>query len=391
MIYNGFSPELELAHRQNTDYTFGAASKKCIALIPPEERIKYLPDGQTQAGRQDTSDCATRNGCIEILETKFNYLYQNNKLSPENKKWLEDAGYIVDGKVTFSDRFIAIKSGTTREGNSLKAPLDAAHRYGLIPKPMFPLESWMMWEDYMDASKITKEMDDLGAESLRRFNINYDRVSLQDFDTVLKEDMLSVGVHAWDSPVNGVYQKSDGPFNHGIDLILLKYTARDSYQDVYDGDYVKSLSPDFVFFPDGYRLYLSEITQEIRDIQMTVFEILQKYGLLSIFAAWLEAFTRGSFGGAVRSPLWRDLRNEFLRENPECAVCDTKGTLLNGLEAHHVTPYSVDPSKELDKSNLRTLCRRCHLIFGHVFSFRSFNQHLDEDIRIWRDKIKARP
>lgn len=50
---------------------------------------------------------------------------------------------------------------------------------------------------------------------------------------------------------------------------------------------------------------------------------------------------------------------------------------VKSLQAHHVIPVSVDASKALDPSNLRTLCARCHLTVGHLNNFRSYNKGLD--------------
>src|ERR1041385_1135902 len=121
MKNHGFNVELERQHQSDDDWIFGADSAPCIALIPEAEREQYLPQGELQNIGSEKYDCASR-GPINILEAKFTYLYQNYKLNKENRKWLEDNGYVQWGRVLFSDRFIAIKSGTTVGGNSLKAP-----------------------------------------------------------------------------------------------------------------------------------------------------------------------------------------------------------------------------------------------------------------------------
>ena len=45
-----------------------------------------------------------------------------------------------------------------------------------------------------------------------------------------------------------------------------------------------------------------------------------------------------------RSSGWRSVRNEHIENNPTCAACGRR----DGLEVHHIVPYHVDPSKELD-------------------------------------------
>lgn len=98
-------------------------------------------------------------------------------------------------------------------------------------------------------------------------------------------------------------------------------------------------------------------------------------------------FFRGIQFGS-RSPKWSGVRNEFLKENPFCAVCESKGSLLNGLEVHHLLPFHLHPELELDKNNLVTLCRDHHLLFGHLMSWKSYNQNAVEDIKEWNSKIK---
>jgi 5-methylcytosine-specific restriction endonuclease McrA len=79
-----------------------------------------------------------------------------------------------------------------------------------------------------------------------------------------------------------------------------------------------------------------------------------------------------------RSSKWDDVRDAFLIANPSCAGC---GTLVK-LEVHHIVPFHVDPSKELNTDNLITLCEdveKCHIRIGHLGSFRKANPNVRED------------
>jgi len=97
--------------------------------------------------------------------------------------------------------------------------------------------------------------------------------------------------------------------------------------------------------------------------------------------------------GAIRSSKWPKMRTEFLKRNPFCAICgqDNKKYLI----PHHKKPFHLYPMLELDFSNLVTLCEspgmNCHITFGHLGSFRSFNNNIEEDINIWKQKIHTRP
>lgn len=250
----GFSWTLETAHQSPDDWQFGALSQPCIASIPEADREKYLPNGELQYSvHADFMDCASR-GPVNILEAKFNYLYQTDKLLPSNRKWLEDKGYVHNGRVLFSDRFIAIRSGTTRQGNSIKAPIDAVHTYGLIPKTMLPSGN-MTFDEYH--SGVTREMEKLGEEFLDRFKINYERVYAVHFDQLYKDDFCVLALHAWPSPIDGVYPKTDLPPNHVvIGFRHPIHTVFDNYLDV-DADFVKRLAPDYKVFETGYRVFIS--------------------------------------------------------------------------------------------------------------------------------------
>lgn len=263
----GLNLELERAHQDGTEWKFGALSQPCLAEIPQEERIPYLPKGEVQfTTRDDMMDCATR-APINILETKFTYLYQTNKLSAINRKWLEDNGYVEDGRAVFSDAFVAINSGTTRQGNSLKAPVDAIRKQGIIPKELLPLLPTMTWEEYHDPKRITQAFRDLGAEFARRFTINYEQVFDLHFADVLYNDTISVAGYAWTKPVNGEYPKSDNPPNHAFMAFKTpKYFIFDNYVDPVDGDFIKKLAPDYRFLEYGYRIFISRENTEAKKV-----------------------------------------------------------------------------------------------------------------------------
>ena len=91
---------------------------------------------------------------------------------------------------------------------------------------------------------------------------------------------------------------------------------------------------------------------------------------------------------ALYTGKWQTTRKKHLEKQSCCQVC---GAIKN-LNVHHIIPVSVDPSKEDDPDNLITLCEdKCHLIFGHLFFFKSHNKNVREDVEIWRKKIQERP
>lgn len=88
-----------------------------------------------------------------------------------------------------------------------------------------------------------------------------------------------------------------------------------------------------------------------------------------------------------RSGCWPTVRKHFL-EGKVCAVCG--GT--KKLESHHKMPFHLDPTKELDTSNLIPLCEgnpkvNCHLVFGHLGDFKGLNPNVVTDAHDWNHKF----
>ncbi len=73
------------------------------------------------------------------------------------------------------------------------------------------------------------------------------------------------------------------------------------------------------------------------------------------------------YEGFPRSPHWRVV--ERANKKGSCEACGR----ARHLEVHHVLPFHLHPRQELEPSNLITLCRRCHLLFGHWDDWQSFN------------------
>lgn len=63
---------------------------------------------------------------------------------------------------------------------------------------------------------------------------------------------------------------------------------------------------------------------------------------------------------------WKNLRNYYIRRNPLCEICLSKGIVKPANEVHHRTPYLRGKTDEerwqllLDEDNLQSLCYECH-------------------------------
>ena len=253
----GLNLKLELEQQSDADWKFGSISED-LAQIPEEERINYLPKDELQKGLEETFACASYSP-LNLLEMKFNYLLRNKKLSFENQMWLNEKGYIENGKVNFSDRYTAVKSGTTEEGNSLIAPLNSIRKDGIIPESLLPKTDDMTFAQFHNKEAITGVMEMLGKDFASRFFINYEKVLSKDYPKALKKDMIGVAGYAWPEPIGGEYPRVEAQPNHAFMLLKTPpYFIYDSYPDTYDGDFIKKLASDYSFLSYGYRLSVNQ-------------------------------------------------------------------------------------------------------------------------------------
>lgn len=93
-------------------------------------------------------------------------------------------------------------------------------------------------------------------------------------------------------------------------------------------------------------------------------------------------------GKKRRSSKWPRARNEHIRLNPTCAVCD--GT--RRTQVHHIRDFSTSPELELEPTNLITLCQKRyhHIFLGHLHNWASINPDVVEDAKCFNRKIRNR-
>lgn len=90
-----------------------------------------------------------------------------------------------------------------------------------------------------------------------------------------------------------------------------------------------------------------------------------------------------------RSSQWSSIRDNHLKQQPCCQVCG--GT--DKLNVHHIQPFHITPSLELDPNNLITLCEslnhgiNCHLWVGHLGNFKKVNPTVVDDSKLWNTKF----
>ena len=97
--------------------------------------------------------------------------------------------------------------------------------------------------------------------------------------------------------------------------------------------------------------------------------------------------------GVARSDKWPAFKKTFAKTHPQiCTVCGSKVK----VELHHIAPFHLNQDKELDPNNVIWLCEsekylNCHLWYGHLGSFKSWNVDVATDAPLWNKKFLNRP
>lgn len=89
----------------------------------------------------------------------------------------------------------------------------------------------------------------------------------------------------------------------------------------------------------------------------------------------------------ARSPKWDGVRRKHLLAQPSCQAC---GNTKN-LSVHHIEPFHLRPDRELDFSNLLTLCEdgpNCHLTFGHLRDWKQYNPQVVSDAALYLSRLR---
>jgi hypothetical protein len=223
-----FNPQGALQPKiKPTDFEFGSMTGITNSLVLfIDGCLDYRPVFELQTGIYfDTYGCVSysmANG-FEIL---FNRLIELGKISESRLNWLKINGYLIDGKVRLSNRWLVVRSGTVPNvGNSGEKVADFARHNGLAP---LTLCDWDLTNRdskvnnltaYYDASTIDKKADEVATEFAKIFDIQYEWVNSNDFQESSKYGAVQVYVKAWYKGADGkYYNPTPGTINHAIDL-----------------------------------------------------------------------------------------------------------------------------------------------------------------------------
>ena len=87
----------------------------------------------------------------------------------------------------------------------------------------------------------------------------------------------------------------------------------------------------------------------------------------------------GEARGNDRSPQWRTVRDRYADAHPLCAFCGSAA-----VDVHHIQPFRLFPTRELDPDNLMSLCRVHHFIYGHGGDWKGDNPDVLVDKEFWK-------
>ena len=343
------------------NYIFGAGQVPEEVLQENMDWLAFIPLNERQKKGIETYNCTAfhTNNPLEILHKR--------KFGTE---------------INLSDRALGILAGTQPPGNDPHTVAEALRKNGLPLEQSLPFDETIdTIEKYYSPNPLSSELKAECDKFLENYDFKHEWVFKGDdvakhdkLRATLKFSPLGVSVNAWQDK-DGVYYKEKGEQdNHwttlyGWDENLKLWKVVDSYEP-----YLKYLAADYDF---GYakRYWLDKQKKNESNNSSVIVGILEWLKRL-----WRYFFADRTFGQA-RSPGWRKLQQEFIKENPFC-FCGKKTKVI-----HHFIPFHLKPELELVKSNLRALCKKHHLEYAHLGSFHSFNDELDN----WTVKYQTRP
>jgi len=212
-----------------TDYLTG--SLPTAEVNPTGDWRDYLPADEKQFKdfKFDTLSCTTFSA-INCIETQINFFLKNKKFTLSQELLLND--YILDGKVNFSDRFTAIMSGTSKQGNYFQNVWDSIRKDGLLPEKDLPFGG-DTWEEYHNPNVITEAMKTKAKKILELLSFAYEWVTFEpdkDLSQALKQAPLHGAIpfpayHAVELPSANFIYDTYNPFLYER-MVKVHYTLK---------------------------------------------------------------------------------------------------------------------------------------------------------------------
>lgn len=184
-----------------SDFRLGASPIVIEQRVPDFNWRGWEPEDEKQKILFETMACVSFSA-DNVIETQLNWLYDTRKIPQPAVDFLMNNGYYKNGKFNVSDRFIAIMSDTSENGNYLDKVDYTIRKVGLIPESMLPYGGTNQAE-YLDKAVVTQAMLDLGLEFLKYFVIRYEALfypgmyptTLLELKKTIKEHLMHAPLH----------------------------------------------------------------------------------------------------------------------------------------------------------------------------------------------------
>lgn len=197
---------------------------------------------QFRAGIFDTMSC-TNFGTLKAVQGQINWLLKNKKIPQDKLMLMQNLGYFDQhGLVNFSERFNAITSGTTSQGNLLQNPSEAIRKFGLLPEADLPnAQACNSFDEWIDPKVLTQAHYDKAKRFLEIFDLKYEWIVTGEegkedvFMRHLKQApvLTAVGTCAvWNEPEGVILDPCpQKQINHAVTLVSM---VKDSYKEISD-------------------------------------------------------------------------------------------------------------------------------------------------------------
>ena len=284
-------------------------------ITPEEEQVKRF---------LDTWGCVSFSGC-KCVQTDLNYKLEHNLIPIVKEIWLEDKGYLVNGKFNVSDRYIAKLANTkVGYGATYRGVGDAIRNHGLIPEHLWPFEYEMIEEEYY--KEIPQELLDLGQEFKEKFPIYYELVHIDRFEEAFKYAPLQIGVNAWYENEDGLYYNPKDSQNHAI-MGYKKSNISDSYKP-FKKELVENYN--YGYWSTKYYIDINKNMEQINLHQNTFVQLVEGQGGFGLYlddriiiddtdkiiASWMLRNSKdGVFENGYTRALTQEQWNKFPKTN----------------------------------------------------------------------------
>ena len=223
---------------EKKDYVLGAERSTPFEVINESGGWNdKLVIGETQIKKEDVNGC-TNWACLNQLEVLLNFLF---------------------GTMTnWSERFQAVVSEQTREGNDPARVFESIRKLGVIEESKLPFTDEMNFQTYLSPKPMTENYLKDAKKFLEDYDYKHEYIYTPNTPLVEKQKLLlqslkrspvAVSVYAWQMGANGMYVKPQGAKDTHFTLLINAkkgewWEVFDSYPES-EGDFIKRLEWNF--------------------------------------------------------------------------------------------------------------------------------------------------